>query len=155
MHSALNCPWFAWNYCNSQTDWNCNRLTAMGCMATTNNIQLSTDWLIKKTHTQCPVRLADKPWLKVLLTDLLWEKNTVRWLKKYDLQAKRTGRGPSQAAQHSMLAGASCRQPQICWSSYCTVLQHVNQLWSTKMSNSSISIARQIMNGTYEFDWPT
>jgi hypothetical protein len=24
-------------------------------------------------------------WLKVLFTDLLREKNTVRWLKKYDL----------------------------------------------------------------------
>ena len=31
------------------------------------------------------VRLADKPWLKVLLADLLWEKNSVRWLNKYDL----------------------------------------------------------------------
>jgi len=26
--------------------------------------------------------LADKPWLKVLLADLVWEKNTVRWRKK-------------------------------------------------------------------------
>ena len=32
-----------------------------------------------------PVRLADKSWLKVLLTDLLWEENTIRWLKKYCL----------------------------------------------------------------------
>ena len=29
--------------------------------------------------------LADKPWLKVLLADLVWEKNIARWLKKYDL----------------------------------------------------------------------
>jgi hypothetical protein len=26
------------------------------------------------------VRLADKPWQKVLLADLLWEKNTAEWL---------------------------------------------------------------------------
>jgi hypothetical protein len=32
-----------------------------------------------------PVRLAEKPWLKVLFGDLLWEKNTVHWLKKYGL----------------------------------------------------------------------
>ena len=25
-------------------------------------------------------RLADKPWQKVLLADLLWEKNTAEWL---------------------------------------------------------------------------
>jgi hypothetical protein len=25
-----------------------------------------------------------KPWLKVLFTDLLWEKNTICWLKKYE-----------------------------------------------------------------------
>jgi ABC-type uncharacterized transport system permease subunit len=46
--------------------------------------------------------LADKPWLKVLFANLLGEKtvlfanllgekNTVRSLKKYGLQAKRTG----------------------------------------------------------------
>jgi len=29
--------------------------------------------------------LADKPWLKVLLADLMCEKSTVRWLKKCDL----------------------------------------------------------------------
>ena len=34
---------------------------------------------------QWPVRLADKSWLKVLLIDLLREKNIVRWLKKYGL----------------------------------------------------------------------
>ena len=30
-----------------------------------------------------PVRMDDKPWLKVLLADLLWEKNIFRWLEKY------------------------------------------------------------------------
>ena len=44
------------------------------------------------TRVSCPIRLADKLWLKVLLADLLWEKNTARWLKKYDLLAKRIGR---------------------------------------------------------------
>ena len=29
---------------------------------------------------QCHVRLADKPWLKVLLANLLGEKNSIRWL---------------------------------------------------------------------------
>ena len=33
----------------------------------------------------CPVRLADKSWLKVLLANLLWKKKIVRWLKKYGL----------------------------------------------------------------------
>jgi hypothetical protein len=31
-------------------------------------------------NDQRPVRLADKPWLKVLLADLLREKNIVPWL---------------------------------------------------------------------------
>ena len=30
-----------------------------------------------------PVRFAEKPWLKILFADLLWEKNTVRSLKQY------------------------------------------------------------------------
>jgi len=32
-----------------------------------------------------PVRLTDKPWLKVLLADLLREKNIIRSFKKYGL----------------------------------------------------------------------
>ena len=48
-------------------------------------------YLIKMFNI-CPVRLADKSWLKVLLADLLWKKNTIRWLKKYGLYAKRTAR---------------------------------------------------------------
>jgi hypothetical protein len=35
--------------------------------------------------TSGPVRLAKKSWLKVLFTDLLWEKNTICWLIKYGL----------------------------------------------------------------------
>ena len=31
------------------------------------------------------VRLVDKSWLEALLINLLWEKNIVRWLKKYGL----------------------------------------------------------------------
>jgi len=45
------------------------------------------------THVHiCPIRLADKSWLKILLADLLWEKNIVRWLKKIQLisQTNRT-----------------------------------------------------------------
>ena len=34
---------------------------------------------------ETPVRLADKSWLKVPLVDLLWNKNNIRWLKKYGL----------------------------------------------------------------------
>jgi len=41
----------------------------------------------KKHKKKSFVRLTDKPWLKVPLADLLWEKNPVRSLKKYDLQA--------------------------------------------------------------------
>lgn len=32
--------------------------------------------------------LTDILWLKVLLTDLIWEKNIICWLKKYGLEAK-------------------------------------------------------------------
>jgi len=37
--------------------------------------------------------LADKPWLKVLLADLLWEKNTVRWLKSMAYKPNEQGIG--------------------------------------------------------------
>jgi hypothetical protein len=37
------------------------------------------------------VRLAEKAWLKVPFANLLEEKNTIRWLKKYDLEDKRAG----------------------------------------------------------------
>jgi hypothetical protein len=39
----------------------------------------------QKKYWCCPIRLAEKLWLKELFADLLWEKNTVRWLKKYGL----------------------------------------------------------------------
>ena len=35
------------------------------------------------------IRLADKPWQKVLLTDLLREKNTARWLTANKLKRTR------------------------------------------------------------------
>jgi hypothetical protein len=38
------------------------------------------------------VRLADKPWLKVLFANLLWEKNTAEWLADFADKIKRTGR---------------------------------------------------------------
>ena len=44
----------------------------------------ATEYGIDKTADAYLVRLTDKPWLKVLLADLLWEKNTVILLKKYD-----------------------------------------------------------------------
>lgn len=61
--------------------------------------------------------------------------------------------------QHSTRLACGCQLPttsNLCSiSSYCTVLQHVNQFRWTKMRNGTaffFSIARQIMNGTYEFD---
>jgi hypothetical protein len=38
-----------------------------------------------------PVCLAEKPWLEVLFTDLLWEKNTTEWLTDSADKLKRTG----------------------------------------------------------------
>ena len=40
---------------------------------------------IETIYLSGPVRLTDKPWLKVLLVDLLFQKNTVCSLKKYGL----------------------------------------------------------------------
>jgi hypothetical protein len=53
-------------------------------------VQLSAIWSkVDIVFTTGPVRLAEKPWLKVLFSDLLWEKRTVRWLKKYGFRDKR------------------------------------------------------------------
>jgi hypothetical protein len=41
--------------------------------------------LVIDLSCKVPVRLVEKPWLKVLFADLLWEKNIFRWLKKYSL----------------------------------------------------------------------
>jgi len=46
---------------------------------------LQQNYSTLKGWNQWPVRLTNKPWLEVLLVDLLWEKNTIRWLKKYGL----------------------------------------------------------------------
>jgi hypothetical protein len=45
-----------------------------------------------KHNFERPIRLADKPWLKVLFADLLWEKNTAEWLTDLADKLKRTGR---------------------------------------------------------------
>jgi len=55
----------------------------------------STSVIIALSTLAC---LADKSWLKVLLADLVWEKNIVRWLKNtvYKLnKTKRTGWMPA------------------------------------------------------------
>jgi len=49
------------------------------------NSLLNLIYILYNLVPLCSVRLADKPWLKVLLTDLLWEKNIICWLKKYSL----------------------------------------------------------------------
>jgi len=53
----------------------------------------------------CPVRLADKSWLKVLLADLLWEKNIVRWLKS-------TAYKPSEHGEYDQRVGDERREVQ-------------------------------------------
>jgi hypothetical protein len=46
-----------------------------------------------------PVRLTDKPWLKILFADLLWEKNTVEWLANLTDKLKWTWRDKIMTAQ--------------------------------------------------------
>ena len=43
------------------------------------SIKIVRWWRTETKGEPCPVRLTDKSWLKVLLTDLLQEKNIVRW----------------------------------------------------------------------------
>jgi hypothetical protein len=60
-----------------------------------NNNESATGILSKKFwDLNTPVRFAEKLWLKVLFTDLLWEKNiisTKKQTEKYELKDKRTG----------------------------------------------------------------